>query len=69
MVMIDFDYKDEVFDLDKVFYAGAIKENKWRIEFPTKEIKGDVMLVLLDIYGNESRRVFKKKELLITIKK
>jgi len=61
MVMVDYDYNGKVFDLDKAFYASAIKENKWKIELPTKEIKGDVMLVFLDIYGNESRMVITPK--------
>ncbi|HAM96140.1 MAG: Site-specific DNA-methyltransferase [Candidatus Azambacteria bacterium GW2011_GWB2_46_37] len=61
MVMVDYDYNGKVFDLDKAFYANAIKDNKWKIELPTKEIKGDVMLVFLDIYGNESRIVITPK--------
>src|SRR3989338_2173818 len=61
MVMVDYDYNGKVFDLDKAFYASAIKDNKWKIELPSKEIKGDVMLVFLDIYGNESRIVITPK--------
>ena len=61
MVMVDYDYNGKVFDLDKAFYASAIKDNKWKIELSTKEIKGDVMLVFLDIYGNESRIVITPK--------
>lgn len=61
MVMVDYDYNGKVFDLDKAFYASAIKDNKWKIELPAKEIKGDVMLVFLDIYGNESRIVITPK--------
>lgn len=61
MVMVDYDYNGKVFDLDKAFYASAIKDSKWKIELPTKEIKGDVMLVFLDIYGNESRIVITPK--------
>ena len=61
MVMVDYDYNGKVFDLDKAFYASAIKDNKWKIELPAKEIKGDVMLVFLDIYGNEARIVISPK--------
>ena len=64
MVMVDFDYNGKVFDLDKVFYANAIKDNKWKIELPTKEIKGDVMLVFLDIYGNEARIVLEESKVM-----
>ena len=66
MVMIDYDYKDNVFDLDKVFYAQELKDNAWKIEFSVSEIIGDVMLVFLDIYGNESRQILLKKNLIRT---
>jgi len=62
MVVVDFDYNGKVFDLDRAFYASAIKGNKWKIELPLKDIKGEVMLVFLDIYGNESRIVIEKKQ-------
>ncbi len=61
MVMVDFDYNGKVFDLDRAFYANAIKDNNWKIEFSSKDIKGDVMLVFLDIYGNEARIVIAPK--------
>lgn len=63
LVMVDFNYNGKVFDLDKVFYATALKDSGWKIEFPRKDIAGDVMLVFLDIYGNESRRVIEKGKL------
>lgn len=63
MVMIDFDYNGKVFDLDKVFYADALKGNSWKIEFSFKDVAGDVMLVFLDIYGNESRMIIEQKKL------
>lgn len=62
MVMVDYDYNGKVFDLDKVFYAGELKESGWKINLPTKDIKGKIMLVFLDIYGNESRRVIEQKK-------
>ena len=63
MVMVDFNYNGKVFDLDKVFYATALKDSGWKIEFPRKDVAGDVMLVFLDIYGNESRGVIEKGKL------
>ncbi len=68
MVMVDFNYNGKVFDLDKVFYATAFKDNGWKIEFPRKDVAGDVMLVFLDIYGNESRGVIKKGKLAQSVK-
>ncbi len=63
IIMVDLDFKNNVFDLDKVFYANETKEQKWKIELPTKEIRGNVMLVFMDIYGNESRILIEKKKL------
>lgn len=62
MVMVDYDYNGKVFDLDKSFYANEIKDNKWKIELPIKKIKGNLMLVFLDIYGNEARIVIEKSK-------
>jgi hypothetical protein len=63
MVMVDFDYNGKVFDLDRVFYADVLKNNSWKIEFSLKDVTGDVMLVFLDIYGNESRMIIEQKKL------
>lgn len=63
MVMVDFDYNGKVFDLDRVFYADVLKNNLWKVEFSIKDVTGDVMLVFLDIYGNESRIIIEQKKL------
>jgi len=66
MVMVDFNYNGKVFDLDRVFYAHDIEGKKWKIEFPLNSIKGDMMFVFLDIYGNESFNIVKKERLVGT---
>ena len=55
MVMADFSYKGNVFELDKAYYAQDLKRDGWSIELPVENITGDVMFVFLDIYGNEAR--------------
>lgn len=62
MVMMDLNYDGKVFDLDHVFYAQDLKSKHWKIEFPFAKTAGDVMLVFLDIYGNESWNLIKKKQ-------
>jgi len=62
MVMVDFKYNSDVFDLDKVFYATNLKDNGWKIDFPIKNVEGNVMFVFLDIYGNEARMVIEKEK-------
>ena len=57
MVMLDFNYdeKSQVFDLDAVQYADAIKEARWKVTFRPDLLGQKVMVVFLDIYGNEAR--------------
>lgn len=59
MVMLDYDYDAEadVFDLDEVFYAGAIEAAGWEVRFPVNRLGERVMAVFVDIYGNEARVV------------
>lgn len=68
MVMVDFDYNGEVFDLDQVFYATELKDKAWKLELACKDVVGDVMFVFLDIYGNESRRIIEKARLARSVK-
>jgi site-specific DNA-methyltransferase (adenine-specific)/adenine-specific DNA-methyltransferase len=59
MVMLDYDYDAEadVFDLDEVFYAGAIEAAGWEVRFPANRLGEKIMTVFVDIYGNEARVV------------
>jgi site-specific DNA-methyltransferase (adenine-specific)/adenine-specific DNA-methyltransferase len=59
MVMLDYDYDAEadVFELDEVFYAGAIEAAGWEVRFPSNQLGEKIMAVLVDIYGNEARLV------------
>ena len=59
MVMLDYDYDAvaDVFDLDEVFYAGAIEAAGWEVNFPANRLGQQIMAVFVDIYGNEARVV------------
>lgn len=59
MVMLDYDYDAgaDVFDLDEVFYAGAIETASWEVRFPSNRLGEKIMAVFVDIYGNEARVV------------
>lgn len=63
-VMVDFDYddKEKVFDLDKAVYANEIEKNNWEIHLPLKFIKNKMMLIYLDVYGNEYREIKAKAD-------
>lgn len=57
MIMVDFDYDGEIFNLDKVYYASEIEKNGWKVYLPLENIKRQIMIIYLDIYGNEYREV------------
>lgn len=57
MVMLDYDFDGEVFDLDEVFYAEDLKKNDYEIRFAENKVKGEIMVIYIDIFGNEKREV------------
>ncbi len=57
MVMIDYDYNGKVFDLDDVFYAEDLKKQNYEIRFDPNKIKGQMMIIYMDIFGNEKREI------------
>lgn len=64
MVMLDYDFDEEsqVFDLDAVFYADALKNEGWEVHFPLDELGKKMMAVFIDIYGNEARVVIESDQ-------
>jgi len=59
-LMLDFDYNGEVFDMDAVHFAHELEEHKWQTWFSLDEIGKNIMVVFLDIYGNEAREVISR---------
>jgi len=59
MVMVGYNYHSEVFDFDDVFYAEDIKKQKWEVRFDADKIDGQIMIIYIDIFGNEKREVKK----------
>lgn len=61
MVLLDYNYgsapeaEADVFDLDDVFYADALKNTGWELRFPVSRLGKQIMVVFVDIYGNEAR--------------
>lgn len=62
MIMVDCNFDGEVFDVDTVFYGEELEANNWKAYFPFDGIGEKVMVVFLDIHGNESRVVIPKEE-------
>lgn len=57
VVMVDYDYDGEIFALDAVFYAADIEKNGWEIHLPLESLGKQVMIIYMDIYGNEYREI------------
>ncbi|TSA30593.1 MAG: site-specific DNA-methyltransferase [Bacteroidetes bacterium] len=57
MIMVDFSYVGEIFNLDKVYYSSEIEKNGWKVYLPKEEFKKQIMIMYLDIYGNEYREI------------
>lgn len=57
MLMLDFDYDGNVFDLDAVFYNHQIEEAGWEAHFSAESFGNNVMAVFIDTHGNEAREV------------
>jgi DNA modification methylase len=63
MVMLDYNFDGEVFDLDEVFYAEDLKKhalieaegNIYEVRFSEDKVKGQIMVIYIDIFGNEKR--------------
>lgn len=55
MMMVDFDYNGDTFTLQKVLYASEIEKNNWEVHLPVESFKDKIMIIYLDIYGNEYR--------------
>lgn len=72
MVLVDYDYPfDPVrkgkkalppFEMDAVFYASDIQAANWEVRMPVEALGQYVMLVYLDIYGNEYTEVKAKED-------
>lgn len=62
MVMVDYDHDGEVFDFDEVFYAEDLKQKNYEVRFDSIKIEGQMMVIYLDIFGNEKREVKKLRD-------
>ncbi|MBN4049005.1 site-specific DNA-methyltransferase [archaeon AH-315-M20] len=63
MVMIDLDYDGETFSLDKYYFGDEIAKNNFKIKF-SEEIGEKIMVIYLDIFGNEKKEFLNKNDFL-----
>jgi len=57
MIMIDYNYDGEVFDLDKTYFAENLKKDKYQIRFKEDLLEKKMMIIYMDIFGNEKREI------------
>lgn len=60
MVMIDKDYRGKVFNLGEVVFAEKIEGGE--VYFDLDGLGQEIMVIYLDVYGNEFREVIKKND-------
>jgi len=61
MVMVDLDYDGKDFIFDKHFFGDEIKQNNFKINLG-KEIGKKVMIIYLDIFGNERKEIIEEAD-------
>lgn len=62
MIMIDYNYNGEVFDLDKTYFAENLKKDKYQIKFKADLLDKKMMIIYMDIFGNEKREIKEIKD-------
>jgi len=62
MVTVGYNYNGEVFDFDDVFYGEDLRKNEWEVRFNVDKIDGQIMIIYIDIFGNEKREVKSLKD-------
>jgi len=62
MVMIDYDFDGDIFDMDAYWFAEDIAKNKYQISFDPKKVDKQMMIVYMDIFGNEKREIKRLKD-------
>lgn len=57
MVMIDYDFNREYFDMDDKWFAFDLEKNGYEIRINPEKIGEMVMIIYMDVYGNEKKEV------------
>jgi len=59
MVMIDYDFNGKYFDMDDKWFAGDLEKNSYEIRFPSDKLTEKIMIIYMDVWGNERKEVKK----------
>lgn len=66
MIMVDLSFDGHVFQPDQVLFSKELAASGYTLPIKISEISGRVMVVSLDIYGNEARQIFTQDQLVGT---
>jgi len=61
MVMIDYDYNGEYFDMDDKWFASDLEKNDYEISFSVEKLTDRMMIIYMDVFGNERKEILNKK--------
>jgi len=67
MFMIDYDYDGNVFVMDAVFYAHQMQGIDWKINLALADMGDTIMVIFIDIYGNEARETISREVCISTM--
>lgn len=62
MVMIDYDYNGEYFDMDDKWFASDLEKNNYEIRFPEEKLTDSMMIIYMDVFGNERKEIKSRKD-------
>jgi len=62
MILIDPNYNNAFFNMEYSFFADEIKKNEWKIIIPEKKIGKNLMVIYVDVLGNERRELISKSK-------
>jgi len=57
MVMIDYDYNGEYFDMDDKWFASDLEKNNYEIRFLVEKLTDRIMIIYMDVFGNERKEI------------
>ncbi|MCD6572577.1 MAG: site-specific DNA-methyltransferase [Thermoplasmata archaeon] len=57
MVMIDYDFNGEYFDMDDKWFASDLEKTGYEIRINPEKIGEKMMIIYMDVYGNEKKEV------------
>ncbi len=67
MLLLDFDYQGDVFNLDTCYFANQLSKDNWYAKFSPDQVGKQIMAIFMDIYGNEAIETIPRDKFDLTI--